>query len=372
MAKYLQIYRIVSKTFGVRFRPLGTFGLIQLRHLLSAISRGTDHLLHPGFKKVAIDRPVFIIGNPRSGTTFVHRFLLNTEQLAAFSLWEMLFPAITGRKTLGRIIDRLAPLSPARYHSSDAHETSLRDVETDDLLELFHFLDGGFAWSYFFAWNDVWGSDKSKRYFEPKEEKPSKTKALLKYLEGCWKRNMYFKNSSRFIAKSSQLTLRIPQLIERYPDCKLIYIVRDPLQTIPSGMSLLEGALDRSYGGLERAPIKKRSQYLENLYQASCQLYRGFEETKSNGGISPNNLRIVPYPQLMNDLEGTMEDLNDFLELEPSGAFFDKVRAQAKKQRSHKSKHKYSLERFGLNEERIRRDLDFVYHNYDVELRSGK
>ncbi len=370
MSHYFQIYRIVSRTFGVRFRPLGTFGLIQLRHLLSALARGTDHLLHPGFKKVAIDRPVFIIGNPRSGTTFVHRFLLNTEQLAAFSLWEMLFPAITGRKTFGRIIDRLAPLSPARYHSSDAHETSLRDVETDDLLELFHFIDGGFAWSYFFAWDDIWGSEKSKTYFEPRDENPKKTNALLDYFEGCWKRNMYYKENSRFIAKSSQLTLRVPQLLERYPDCKLIYIVRDPLQTIPSGMSLLEGALDRSYGGLDRAPKEKRGQYLENLYQASCKLYRDFEDTKSNGGISRDNLRVIPYPRLMKDLEGTMGELSDFLELEPEGRFFDKVRAQAEKQRSHSSKHKYSLERYGLSEERIRRDLDFVYHNYDVEMRS--
>jgi len=45
-------------------------------------------------------------------------------------------------------------------HSSEAHETSLRDVETDDAMAFIHFVDGGFLCSYFLAWGDVWVSSK--------------------------------------------------------------------------------------------------------------------------------------------------------------------------------------------------------------------
>ena len=64
---------------------------------------GLDRILFPAYRKQPIDRPVFIVGNPRSGTTFLHRLLLGSgDDLAAFELWEMLFPAITARKLLGR------------------------------------------------------------------------------------------------------------------------------------------------------------------------------------------------------------------------------------------------------------------------------
>ncbi|MBM4373231.1 MAG: sulfotransferase, partial [Deltaproteobacteria bacterium] len=101
MLKYIQIYRTILRNFGFTLRPVGTFTAYQVRNGLHALTRGLDHLLYPGFRKVPIDRPVFILGNPRSGTTFLHRFLLNSGDLAAFELWEMLFPAVSARKLLG-------------------------------------------------------------------------------------------------------------------------------------------------------------------------------------------------------------------------------------------------------------------------------
>ena len=34
-----------------------------------------DDLLFPGYRSQEVKQPVFIIGNPRSGTTFLHRLL---------------------------------------------------------------------------------------------------------------------------------------------------------------------------------------------------------------------------------------------------------------------------------------------------------
>lgn len=142
MDRYLRVYRVISKTFGLRLRPLGTFLVLQLRQAISATTMGLDRVVFPRYKEEPIDRPIFIIGNPRSGTTFLHRFLLGNGGLAAFELWEMLFPAITARKLLGRVVPRFDRLSPARYHPSDVHDTSLRGIETDDPAWFFHTLDG--------------------------------------------------------------------------------------------------------------------------------------------------------------------------------------------------------------------------------------
>jgi hypothetical protein len=278
----------------------------------------------------------------------------------------MLLPAISARKAFGRMVDRFAPLSPARYHSSEAHETSLRDVETDDAMAFFHFLDGGFLWSYFLAWDDVWGSEKCMTFFDLEREPEAKKARLFRYLEGCWRRNMHFKNKRRVIVKSSTLTLRVETLLERYPDCKLIYVVRDPVETIPSGMSLLTGVLEQSYDVFNATDPQQRRRYLENLYQASCHLYRSFYELRKRKAIPPENLKVLTYPRLMTDFEETMNEMVEFLEITPDPSFYGSVEEQARKQRDYKSSHVYSLEKWGLTEDRIRDDLDYVYREYGL------
>ena len=365
MLRYLRLYRTITRTFGFRLRPLGTFGLLQLHRLLNAGTRGLDHLLYPRLRRQPIQRPLFILGNPRSGTTLTHRFLLHTEQLSAFELWEMLLPAISARRLLGGLVDHLAPLSPARYHSSEAHETSLRDVETDDAMGLFHFVDYGFLWAYFLAWEDRWGSELCRRQMDLSHD-PARQERYMRYMEGCWRRNMVFGGKQRIAVKSSMLSTQAEALVARYPDCKLLFLVRDPLQTIPSGMSLLTGVLERSYDMFNSTSEAARARYLENLYQASCEVYRALYQLQRRGTIGPERLLVLPYPRLMQDFEATMRQVVEFAELSPAPGFWDRVTAQAEVQRGHQSKHRYSLQRFGLTEQRVRADLAFVYDSFDV------
>lgn len=362
--RYAQLYRVILKTFGPRLRPVGTLGLIGLQHAINASTMRIDRVLYPGVGSLPIDRPVFILGNPRSGTTFLHRTLADTREVCAFELWEMLFPAVSARKVLAGAVDRLAPLSPARFHRSEAHETSLRDVETDDAMALFRFVDGPFLWSYFWAWQDQWGSERAKRYFDPAHQTARERDALFGYLEQCWRRNIKLKGIPRIAVKSSSLTLHLETLLQRYPDCKLLYCVRDPLEVIPSGMSLVTGVLERSYAMSTSTRAEDRARFLENLYQASCHLFRSFHEPWKAGRIPPRNLHIVPYPTLMQDLEGAMNEVFGFLEIDPSRDVRDRIRQQAERQRTRVSKHEYSLAEFGLDEARIRRDLAFVYDSF--------
>lgn len=367
MNRHLSIYRTIYRNVGLQLRPLVTFGLLQVRHLINGASRAADHLLYPGFRKQTIDRPIFILGNPRSGTTFLHRFLLESQQLCAFELWEMLMPAISFRRSFDGLIDKLASLSPAKYHNSAAHETGLRDIETDDAMAFFNFMDGGFLWSYYLAWEDRWGSEQSKRYFEPRRYGNGASERVIRYLESCWRRNLFLKKKPRILVKSSLFTLEVESLLERYPDCKLLYAVRDPLQSIPSGLNMITEVLENAYGMLSRAPEERRQRYLENLYQAACQTYRSFYELHQSGAIPAKNLCVVPFPKLMNELEPTITELVEFLELDPPNAFWESLAARARKQRAYRSGHAYSLDKFGLSEQRIRSDLAFVYQNYEVQ-----
>ena len=74
------------------------FLAVQLLHWLGFL---LDELLFPHYRKTAVQRPVFITGIPRSGTTFVHRTLAKDPRFTSLSTWEALIaPSITQRKIL--------------------------------------------------------------------------------------------------------------------------------------------------------------------------------------------------------------------------------------------------------------------------------
>jgi hypothetical protein len=363
---YLRLYRVIKTTFGFRLRPLGAFAMLQVRQAVSATTLGLDNLVYPRYRRQPIDRPIFIIGNPRSGTTFLHRLLLGAGGMAAFELWEMLFPAITARKLLGRVVPRLDRLSPARYHSSDIHDTSLRGIETDDVAWFFRTLDGPFAWAYFLAWQDTWGSAQSRRELGIEGLTERDNERFFRYYEACWRRNLTYKRCDRILAKTSMLTFRLEEVLKRYPDCKLVYIIRDPVEVIPSGMSLLASVLENGYDVWNRTGEVDQQRWIENLYQASCDMLRAFYQAQASGCIPERNLCVVRYTDLLESLEPTIERILDFLEIEPSEAFREEVRAQAERQRNYKSRHHHAPDQFGISPDRIRKDLGFVYDAYSL------
>jgi omega-hydroxy-beta-dihydromenaquinone-9 sulfotransferase len=372
MSHYLRLWRTIGTTFGVWVRPIGAFLLLQLRQAISAATLGLDHVFFPRHRAQPIDRPIFIIGNPRSGTTFLHRLLLGAGEMAAFELWEMLFPAITARKLLGRIVPRLDRLSPARYHASDVHDTSLRGIETDDVAWFFRTLNGPFAWAYFLAWQDNWGSPLSRREFGIDEVSPREEERFFKYYESVWRRNLALKRADRVLAKTSMLTFRLDAVLRRYPDCRLVYVVRDPVEVIPSGMSLLASVLENAYDVWNRTSEQDQKRWVENLYGASCDMLSSFHDVYSAGLIPERNVCVVRYEDLIGDLEPTIDRILKFVEIEPTSAFRDEVREQAERQRAYKSRHEHSPQQFGLAPERIRQDLGFVYEAFGLSDKTDK
>jgi omega-hydroxy-beta-dihydromenaquinone-9 sulfotransferase len=258
-------------------------------------------------------------------------------------------------------VPRLDRLSPARYHPSDVHDTSLRGIETDDVAWFFRTLDGPFAWAYFLAWQDVWGSELSRRVFGIDRGTARDRERFFRYYEACWRRNLKYKRANRILAKTSMLTFRLEEVLERYPDCRLVYVIRDPVEVIPSGMSLLASVLENGYDVWNRTRKDDQERWIENLYQASAAMLRSFHDAQAAGLIPDRNLCVVRYSDLLQDLELTMKRILDFVEVDPPAAFVEEVRAQAERQRNYKSRHQHSPEKFDLDPARIREDLGFVY-----------
>ncbi len=92
-------YRLTPK----RILSLSVFLMIYIpAEIINWICFGLDEIFFPKYRQQEIKTPVFIIGNPRSGTTFTHRLIeKDTETFTAASSWELLFcPSIIQRKLI--------------------------------------------------------------------------------------------------------------------------------------------------------------------------------------------------------------------------------------------------------------------------------
>ena len=194
-------------------------------------------------------------------------------------------------------------------------------------------------------------------------------KRFFKYYEAVWRRNLTAKGADRILVKSSMLTFRLDALLRRYPDAKLVYIVRDPVEVIPSGMSLLASVLENGFDAFNRTSKEDQDKWLENLYQASGDMLRCFREAELGGRIPEKNVCVVRYEDLLKNLEPTMARILDFIEIKPTDTFVEEVRQQAARQRSYTSSHEHSPQQFGIAPERIRQDLGFVYDAFGISGR---
>ena len=85
--------RFLILTFIFLFYPLWRFS-IRIAYLL-------DNIFYPDYHRQEVKQPIFIVGNFRSGTTFLHRLLTKDSNATSMTSWEIyVAPSIVGRKFL--------------------------------------------------------------------------------------------------------------------------------------------------------------------------------------------------------------------------------------------------------------------------------
>jgi omega-hydroxy-beta-dihydromenaquinone-9 sulfotransferase len=346
----------VGRTFGAWVSPVGTLFMLTYLHAVVSIGMTLDDVTSPRRRRSRAVRPIVIVGNPRSGTTFLHRFLVDQRVGAGLRLWEMLFPSLAVRAMVRPLLPLLERISPARHHSTVAHETSLTSVETDDASMLFRFFDGFFLYGFIFAFAE----NDYRSMFEPATRDTSKRD--FDWYERIWRDNAFSHESHRVVAKLFSLSMRLPQFMERFPDARVLYMVRDPVQVIPSGLSLVTGVLDKRFG-FWKLPEEVRTRFIERLYGALVSLLKTFHDDWVAGRVPRERVMIVRYDRMMEDFEGLMAELTKFIDAE-SDELAKEVARVAKEQREFKSAHKYDAQKFGIEEARIRADCAFVYDTF--------
>lgn len=315
-----------------------------------------DHVFSARFRAAKVERPVVIVGNPRSGTTFLQRFLVQHGIGCGRQVWQMVYPSLTQQFFMRPLLPLLEKVSPTRYHTSAAHKTGLSFVETDDASWLFRFTDGFFLYAFFLAHLP---QDLIER-FDPANRNMDRDNAWLRAL---WRRSVVAHGADRVVAKVFGLGACMPRFQAAFPDARVLYMARDPLNTIPSGMSLVTGVLDRAFGFWSR-PKEVRDRYLARLYSGLVLLLRRFTADWNEGRVDRDRVYVVRFDRLMSEFDTMMPELLDFVGHDQTEALSQAITERAEKQRQFKSPHAYSLEQFGLTEARIRTDCAFFYETF--------
>ena len=74
-----------------------------------------------------------------------------------------------------------------------------------------------------------------------------------------WKRVLISSRGHRTVAKLFSISANLPSFQKNIPNAKVLYMIRNPLNVIPSGLSLVTGVLDKRFGFWSLS--KKRRQF---------------------------------------------------------------------------------------------------------------
>ncbi|PKM22552.1 MAG: sulfotransferase [Gammaproteobacteria bacterium HGW-Gammaproteobacteria-14] len=210
-----------------------------------------DTVLFPDFKKLAIDQPLFVVGVPRSGTTFLHRLLAMDEQrFTTTALWELVFaPSIVQRRfwiaaaALDRHLGRPCARLLHRLERSslqgldDIHKTGLLEPEEDYLALSAHL--GCFLLILPFGDTSLW-----RLAYLDRDASDAEKKRLMQCYRSLIQRHLYVHGADKtFLSKNPSFTPWIKTLRQEFPDARFIGCIRTPHEALPSQVnSILIGA----------------------------------------------------------------------------------------------------------------------------------
>lgn len=327
-----------------------TFALLGLWLTVRSLSfffRAIDSVLYSRYKKVKIEAPLFIISNPRSGTTLLQRLLATDERIATFRLYHTLISAVSfyritevlfgGKSWIGRA------LSPAfkrlnKWFFGDwqgIHSTSLSQPEED---EGFWFLTGmSPAWAMATPFCD------GLRKLNVMDNWPEKELQMAKaaYLDFV-RRFVYVHQGKMLLIKSVMSAGRVQMMQDLFPDAKFIFLDRDPLKTVPSYISMFSVPWQWHSRNVNRARYREMGKTPIDFYVHLNAFRRNLKDQE---------FRAFDFNTFVSDPLDTIIDIYEWLEMEMTDEVKSTYERAIEERSSYKSDHSYDLVDYGYTEE---------------------
>jgi hypothetical protein len=338
---------------------------VPLEYGFHAVCFTLDYLLFPALWRQKVERPVFIVGHARSGTTLAHRLLAaDGDTFSYFLYWEMFFPSLLQKKIirllgymderwLGRVMNkRLVAWDDKTFGAyRHMHDMSLWNSEEDQFVMRAAFVTQ--QWSMDIPMMDVID------IFHVDHMSAGKRRHWLHHYRECIKRQLLLNGGNKVhLSKNPVMSGWVQALIETFPDARVVVMMRDPAQCIPSVLKLVE--LTWKGKGWKRADYAHSLQILTDIS------FESFRHPAAVLSRHPQTAQIVvDYRELTAQPRETVHRIYAALGMPLSASFDQYLQSQEDREKSHKTDFHYSIDEYALSRDRIESELHDFYNIYD-------
>jgi hypothetical protein len=325
-----------------------------------------DEVFFAAYQQQVVDKPLFIVSNFRSGSTFAQRTLMRDEDtFTGMRTGDIyLMPSVIQRRIfslLARIDALFGHMCEKALRRLDAlclgqlriHPFSLFDAEEDEHL-LFY------AWSTFFVGFAFPYLDEMPpyQYFDTEIPRGERLR-IMAFYRSCIKRHLYATGGRHYIAKNPLFSAKIESLLETFPDARILYLVRNPLEMLPSTISL--------FGYVWRRFSKPQQKYPHCDKILAWTKYWYDHPLEVIDRESPQRCMIITYDDLMQSPDSVFRSIYSRFGYPESEALETLLRDAVTEARAHSSSHRYSYETMGFSREQIVREFAHIFERFGFD-----
>ncbi len=321
-----------------------------------------DEVFFRGYRKVEVREPLFVVGMPRSGTSFLHSTLAeDDERFTTLRLWELvLAPSLSERAFWSGLVRLDARLGAPLVRLGRALEgfavdrmDGVHPVDFDEPGEDFLFLLPVFACFLLvaaFPLNPhVWALTRIDDWSPPRRRR------LLAFYRSCLQRHLYWTAGRgdgdpgriRILSKNPSFTACVRTLLETFPDARFVCCFRDVREAIPSQLSSLGPAAEAF--GWNGADPAVRDRFVE-MYDGFARRSVGLAEN-----LGPQRCACLELRALSADVSAAVGRVYGGFGWSPSPTFGERLAARTRRSAGYTSRHRYDLDDFGLSSHDLER-----------------
>ena len=327
-----------------------------------------DDILFPDYKNQPIEKPLFILGNLRSGSTFLHRLLSrDSETFTSLTTWDIyLTPSVTQKKItqfFARIDNKLGGHLHRALHAFDRatlgkikiHPISFFQPEEDENIHL-HIWDGFFV-TFLFPF-----MDEFPNYLHFDEALlPEHKRRIMSFYKSMIQRHMYATGKKYYVAKNPAFSAKIETVAEFFPEARIIYLARNPLDMLPSTVSWI------NYARRQFTDPKETWLYRDEIVDMTQHWY-SHPLNYLDAHPSPRNL-ILNYDDLIQRPEAVLRAFYEQFGYPDKPGLEIIVDEAVKETLSFNSDHIYSYEEMGFTREQIVELYPEIFERFGFDKR---
>ncbi len=291
---------------------------------------------NPGYEQAGIDRPVFVTGLPRTGTTALHRLLTADPAHQGLELWlaEMPQPRPPRETWTDNPVFQYIQAGCERHHIEHPEFMGVHYMAADQVEECWQLLRQSMR---SISWECLAHVPSYSAWLGSQDW----TGAYRRH-----RRNLQLiglpEPGRRWVLKNPSHLFALGALLRVYPDALVIQTHRAPEVAIASVCSLAAQA-SAGWSTTFTGEVIGRDQL--ELWARGLEAF-----TAERARHDPAQFFDVGYEDLTADPAGTVESVYEYFGLPFSGAAADAVRGHLTHDAGHRasSAHRYTLDDFGL------------------------